>query len=297
MITNAIYKDGFGENLKFIIYSIIYSEFVKKEFHYTPFTSLLEHNYDNDPDFLDKKEKMINLIKHYPLITHVQKYDVPDRLFLLHFFENNIEFCSKSKELQNLKTIININSSEKLKGRLYKYVGVHIRRMNQLDTAKTKYYKEIPGTDVPNYIYQDIINQIKHIYPTYKIHIYSQGIESDFQFGDNVILYLNESIEDTFSDLVSANILVVAPSSLSYSAALLSKGIVYTINCCNKPLPHWNIIQNYTSTKDRYTFFIPQTPTLSMKIYYDTTIGQFYREDKSMIREYINIHDFLRVLL
>ena len=63
MITNIIYNDGFGENLKFIIYSIIYSEYMKMEFHYTPFTNLVEHNYDNDPYFLDKKENLINFNK------------------------------------------------------------------------------------------------------------------------------------------------------------------------------------------------------------------------------------------
>ena len=28
MITNTIYTDGFGENLKFIIYTILYAEFI-----------------------------------------------------------------------------------------------------------------------------------------------------------------------------------------------------------------------------------------------------------------------------
>ena len=44
MLTNTIYKEGFGENFKFIIYSMLYAEYLREEFHYTPFNDLLEHN-------------------------------------------------------------------------------------------------------------------------------------------------------------------------------------------------------------------------------------------------------------
>ena len=68
MITNSIYADGFGENFKFIIYTIIYAEYLNKDFFYTPLNNKIEHNYNNDTLFVDKKEIMINLKKHYPLI-------------------------------------------------------------------------------------------------------------------------------------------------------------------------------------------------------------------------------------
>ena len=65
MITNNLYNnDGFGENFKFIIYGIIYAEYLNEEFHYTKLGNI-QHNYDNDSDFINKKEKLINIINHY----------------------------------------------------------------------------------------------------------------------------------------------------------------------------------------------------------------------------------------
>ena len=280
MITNSIYTDGFGENFKFIIYTILYAEYINKEFFYTPLNNNLEHNYNNDIEFVDKKEIMINIKKHYPLIKPDINYEKPDRLLLLKFFENNTEFCLKSKSLNKLKNIFkesNINTFDKN----YFNIAIHIRRANKYDIEKLnnsrKHYDIIPGTDVPNDLYKDIINQLKQ-YKNHKIHIYSQGNKLDFNFGDDIILHLNEDLENTFVDLVFADVLVIAPSSLSYSAGLISDNIIYYINSCDKPFSTWIEITNYTSSKNRYIFFIKIAKDKYLKIFYDTKIGEFYKE-------------------
>ena len=55
----------------------------------------------------------------------------------------------------------------------------------------------------------------------------------------DIILHLNESVEDTFTAMVLADILVTSRSSFSYTAAILSEGIVYYMPFWHPPLPGW----------------------------------------------------------
>lgn len=288
MITNTIYEDGFGENLKFIIYSMLYSEYIDKEFHYTPLDDIVQHNYNNDPTFIDTKEKLINIANNYPIAKNNINYFRPDRFLLLNFFENNVDFCLESNTLKKLKTFFKEVNKNKFDKSFFN-IAIHIRRMNTLDKENNINYEQIPGTDVPNELYKDIILQLKKYYKNSKIHIYSQGDKTSFDFEEDIILHLNESVEDTFIDFVFADILLVAPSAFSYSAALLTDNIIYYLNSCHKPLPGWNIIQNYISTHDRYEFFIKTSPFNKYKIYYDTKLGRFYKENSKNKIEYIDI--------
>ena len=295
MITNNLYNnDGFGENFKFIIYGIIYAEYLNEEFHYTKLGNI-QHNYDNDSDFINKKEKLINIINHYPISKTDIEYKRPDRLELLYFFENNVDFCYKSNSLKKLKNIFKEVNQDTFDKTFFN-IEIHIRKMNKLDIKNNTNYIQIPGTDVPDNIYKDIITQLKNIYNNCKIHIYSQTTENmiDFEHDkSDIILHFDESIETTFIDFVFADVLIVGPSSFSYTAGLLSDGIIYYINSCHKALPIWNMIQNYTSTNNRYSFFIKTRDCNKIKIYYDTKIGKFYKDIDENIREYINIHEYI----
>jgi FkbM family methyltransferase len=282
VITNIVYKDGFGENLKYLIYTLLYSEYVREEFHYTPFNDLLEHNYDNDPDFVKKKERLLNIIHHYPIVKDNIDYKTIGKFDLLYFFENNVDFCSNSMGLKTLKTIFRkANRNRYDISRLN--IAIHIRRMNTVDIQNNINFDQIPGTDVPNDLYKTIIGQFRQHYKDSVIHVYSQGDEKDFDFGDDVVLHLNDPLEETFIDLVYADIVVIAPSSFSYSAGLLSEGIVYFIQSSNTPLPSWNAVQNYTSSKNRHLLFIRKSPTHKIKLYYDARSGQFYDDDNKII--------------
>ena len=293
MITNQIYKDGFGENLKFIIYAIMYAEYLNEEFHYTKLSNIIEHNYDNDPEFINNKEKLINIINHYPIAKNEIEYKKPSKFALLHFFEKNIDFCFKSNCLKKLKNIFKEVNQDKFDKTFFN-IAIHIRKMNILDIKqKPSHIKMIPGTDVPINVYKEIIQQLKKLYKNCRIHVYSQteennSKENSFDFEDDIILHLDETTEISFIDFVYADVLVVAPSAFSYTSAILSDGIIYYIDSCHKPLPSWNLIQNYTSTHNRYSF----STKSKINVFYDTKIGQFYKEDINT-REYINIHEYI----
>ena len=101
-ITNLLRPDdGFGENYKYLIYSIMYAEFNKYDFVYKPFKSM-RHNYNDDTDYINKKEIMINCIGTF-------KTDIPGRelnMFdLLQFYHTNVEWCSQSNSLKLLKSL------------------------------------------------------------------------------------------------------------------------------------------------------------------------------------------------
>ena len=80
----------------------------------------------------------------------------------------------------------------------------------------------------------------------YLIHIISQGNISDFNSfnDDKIILHIDTECEQdsfftSFLELVSADVLITNNSSFSYSAALLSDGIIYYEDCCHKPANKW----------------------------------------------------------
>ena len=74
-----------------------------------------------------------------------------------------------------------------------------------------------------------------------KFHLFSQGNPEDFREFDDTVLHLNEDPLDTFHHLVSADILIMAKSSFSYTAALLSNGVKIYEPFFYLPLDDWVI--------------------------------------------------------
>jgi hypothetical protein len=286
-ITNLLRPDdGFGENYKYLIYSLMYAEFNKCEFVYNPF-KVMRHNYNDDPEYINKKEKMINCVENFK----TEKPGVTPRTLnifdLLQFYHQNVEWCSQSNSLKMLKSLFYLDKVN-LYDTSVMNIAIHIRRINPHDyivvdqnskdrvPMRDNLFQEIlnnpitaiqlPGMDVPRDLYINVIQQLEQSYPNAKFHIYSQGDAIDFKVfeKDNTILHLNECLETTFQQLVFADILVTSPSSLSYVAGLLSNNIIYYVQCLNPPLPHWNVIQNYKSSKMKHKFSSIDNNTLAI---------------------------------
>ena len=106
-ITNPnLMNDGFGQNFKMIIYSLFYSEINSLKYIYNPF-EIIEHNYNLDPDFIEKKENLINFRSHF---EKYDEYDEKDKnvkvlsvFQLLTFFEKNFDKFQDSITLQIVK--------------------------------------------------------------------------------------------------------------------------------------------------------------------------------------------------
>ena len=246
-------NDGFGESLKFIIYSILFTEYMGGEFHYYPFEKTLEHNYDNDKLFLLKKEEMMRFYHIFPVAkVKVFEYEKLCKFTLIHFFEVvGKNYIHESKLFRKCKEYFYHGRERSIK---QKYIAIHIRRMNTLDLSRVT-DRIIEGCDVPDSIYVDLCILLKNKHPNTEIHIYSQGKLENFSTLlreiSKIVWHLNEPVESNFYDMVFADVLVVAPSAFSYCAGLYSNSKeIYYIQSYFTPLPDWFPITGYISTRD-----------------------------------------------
>jgi hypothetical protein len=108
-------------------------------------------------------------------------------------------------------------------------IAVHIRRgdIMKMNTNNKNTNERL----LSNSYFIKIIKNIQQIlsFKTINVHIFSQGNYSEFnEFDknlDNVFYHLNEDEFKTFHSMVIADILLLSPSSFSYFAGIISKGI------------------------------------------------------------------------
>ena len=98
---------------------------------------------------------------------------------------------------------------------------------NRFDEKDRYTNNVLRGMDVANEFYIHILPKLESIYPDSNYHIFSQGNASNFENirqlqTERIKLHVNESLEDTFCSLVFADVLVTAPSALSYCAGILN---------------------------------------------------------------------------
>jgi hypothetical protein len=232
-ITHVIQIDGFGSQFQNIIATVAYAELNGKKYAYTPFYGM-EHNYSQDAQFLEKKEELINFKNNFELSNpFTPNVTINCKLY----FDEHLEVCVKTAGFKKIKTVFRSN---KQKSKYFDvdhlHIAVHVRRHNIHDCR-------IEGTNTPDSVYLNTIEKLrkKHAVQNPQFHIYSQGnpVNFDQYRSADTIFHLNESLEDTFTQLVLADILIMSQSSLSYTAGLISDGIIYYIPFWHKPLSHW----------------------------------------------------------
>jgi len=239
--------DGFGAQYQKMIETYIYCIFNNLPFVYKPFEKV-EHNYDKDPKFIDKLEELINL---KPNIINIQPGMVVEHLeyyTCILFFEDNIDLYLESEPMKFLKDCFWKNKKDVNPFRTIKKnednrdllnIAVHIRRENMEDNGEAN-----DRITTPNSTYLEVMNNIRKKYAGKEMvfHIYSQGIIEQFKEleAEDVLFYLNDDIVKTFIGMVSANILVISPSSFSYSAALISDGEIYYKDFWHVAKSTWN---------------------------------------------------------
>jgi hypothetical protein len=240
VVTNCVRGDGFGAQYQNIIWAILYAEINNYDFYYTPFSSM-EHNYDNDPNFLSKKENFINIINTFPSVLQLPTETNIKQLcggldgVDFNIIENNLTGCFNLPSFKKIKSALHMNKKSVFKNNIIN-VAVHVRKQNSDDNHTL-------GVCGDEY-FLEMIDYIRNTYDGNKIfHIYSQGKENDFLHfkNDDILLHLNEPIELTFYSMVTAQILVMSKSSLGYTAGMLSDGIIYYLPFWHKPALNWKI--------------------------------------------------------
>lgn len=240
-LINIERTDGFGAQFQSIIFYILYAELNGLEFAYRPITDM-EHNYDNDPNFIVQINEFINIIDNFSTISNVNMSDVVDipSGLIYNTVENSIVmYTDNNPSLNKIKNCFwktkdrNVFKNNRIN------VAVHIRRPNIHDNR-------IEGCDTNDTYYLAVINSIRTKYCNKNLifHIYSQGEIANFECykNEDTELHINESVTSTFLGLVGAEILVMSRSSFSYSAALLSDGEVYYLPFWHRPKQSWIVV-------------------------------------------------------
>jgi hypothetical protein len=120
-----------------------------------------------------------------------------------------------------------------------KVVAVHIRRGDVSATASAKTHFT-PNPAIAAALHR-VVTLLRERGETPSIQIISQGEPNDFKefaWADPVF-FLDRPAIWTFHQLVEADVLIMARSSFSFVAGLLSEGIKLYDSFRERPLPHW----------------------------------------------------------
>lgn len=237
--TNTSFNDGFGSQYQKILQTYIFCKIHNLNFVYTPF-GIVEHNYNHDKDYNNKLENLINL-KDNIMNNNIKNVRVLDFNSIVRpYFENNIDKCCESEHMQFIKDCFWKNKNKNFFNNDKINVAIHIRRENLHDKGRAE-----ERVTTPNNYYLKIMDTIREKYKDNDkkilFHIYSQGNIMNFLDlnNTNVKFYINHDVIETFLGMVSANILVISPSSFSYVAALISDGEIYYKKFWHNPRKNW----------------------------------------------------------
>jgi hypothetical protein len=200
----------------------------------------IDHNYSNNDTFTEILEDFMNIRKSFKNSLDIDETPkIIDVSTSYSYVESKLDLIDQLDSYKYIKKIFFEDKVNPYELETFN-VAVHIRRPNIHDSG-------IPGCyTVNNYVIK-CINYIKdkHNTKNIKFHIYSQGIIDNFSefFNKNVVFHLNESIEETFLGFIYSDVLIMATSSLSYVAALLTDGeVVYPKIYHHKPKSKWIVM-------------------------------------------------------
>ena len=277
------FDDGFGAQFQRFIWTCIYAEECEESTFIYRTPVKMAHNYNDDPEFIPKLERLMNMKPHYMNYSDVVAQNAeheragrrdeivniltPDFYDIFNYIERNIDTCMKSKSMKRIKDNYWRNKDRKHeRARVYRihlavptthsggythHLAVHIRRPNCDDTRPNsgeeytnEYYVKTLLTIRDTYLKNNADNRIQY-------HIYSQGHEDKFAdfvnhdiIGKDVILHVNDSNEDTFLGMTLADILITSASSYSYCAAFFCDGDIYYTKFWHKPCSWWKTLES-----------------------------------------------------
>ena len=237
--------DGFGAQYLAIMSGIAICKYKNYDYLHTPIKKL-EHNEN-----VDDMNKFIGIknIKN----TDNTKNNKNNRVVLIKneicfevMFSQNPSIYYRQDVIDVIKNFYYSNSKPIIEDI---DIAIHIRRgdvyknskMGPLLVRETKGWRGNIDRFIDDKFYIDIIDKLLIKYPTYIIHIYSEGKVEDFSIKEDsrIKFHLNENLVTTYHSFVRAKVLVMARSCLSYSAGILNENEVYYMDFWHKKLDHW----------------------------------------------------------
>jgi hypothetical protein len=257
-ITCSGKRDGAGAQALAIMSTMVFAEIMHIKYIHTPF-AMLQHNYENDVDWEKKWENFFNLgkgeLKIGDNLLNISR-EIPlgesplkirkqtNTLFVVRHCHDYVDmFPNKYFRLKNKLVEKYYASSKSGYGLHYEpnkvNVAIHLRRgdVNDKNQFRDKFTE--------NRFVVDVLSKILEIFALQGVEssicIYSIGEMAEFKELEklNLKFFLNISPFTTFHNLVCADVLIMSKSTFSYSAALLSNGIVFYESFRHQPLNSW----------------------------------------------------------
>jgi len=231
IITISGKTDGFGAQYIAKMSGIAYARHAGYKYYHIPFRKM-EHIPEGDVNKMEEfgglrsddvcKNLCVKNQKHQHYITEVHNSTNPEK-----YYTNSVR--------EELRKMYDSTSKPRRDPRCD--VAFHVRRGDVTIAENNDRY-------TTNSEIGDQLDKLIKMFPTKTICLFSQGEEKDFasvvQSRPYVLLKLNEPLIDTFHNMVTANVLVIAKSSLSYSAGILNRGRVFYRDIhFHKPLASW----------------------------------------------------------
>jgi hypothetical protein len=236
-------RDGGGAQVQAVMSAILFSRAVGVPYFHTPFKSMM---HGNEPKrFAARWEEAFNLgigaasvPAGVPIITgeafnkqHGTTPAVVAQPYFHSFADANPDFY---------RTIVDqFRAGLALPPRSFASptIAVHVRRGDVV--GRPAEANRVTDNDT---VTRHIETALRD-HPGYRVVVFSQGVEADFQTLPKICEFeLNSDIFWTISGLIQADCLIMAKSSLSYVAGLLSKGTVYYEPFWHGPLSTWRVL-------------------------------------------------------
>lgn len=243
-VTQEPQDDGFGSQFQNIVASHVFSVVHGLSFCATPI-SAIEHNYNDDPAFLENVKSLISLpfvSAEHGRITHLENKKA--------WLDNFLREPSTARVAKRILTTLNRDFVIHNTGDPSREAVVHVRKRNMHDNDQADTYSR-------DHIICSAMRSVLQLHEEVIFHVHSQGRVEDFgTFQDErIILHLDAPLREVFTDMVHAKILITTTSSLSYSAALLSQGEIWAPNnFWHTSPPYWKTYESKLdpSTSEEY---------------------------------------------
>lgn len=278
---NGYYKYDMYEGVGAIYQRIICFLAIAKKHNlkYIHTLAKIGHNYNNEPDWHIKWDKMFNIIKlsnnnefidnnndnNYNTditIEDIEKMLINNNKNIIYHYYNPYKIFDSNPDfyLSNIQTDLIDAYDENNKNRKLIYdinktnIAIHLRVYNDWDN-KENYENCKNNTSLRFYItcdkYMKIINDLKNKYPNSDIHIFSQEKYFDLCYKnlrdiEGIKIHFDDlNTFDTFHHLCKADVLCMGTSSFSILAAFYNKNTVIYIPYYHPPsLKKWQVLKN-----------------------------------------------------
>jgi len=278
---NGYYKYDMYEGIGAIYQRIICFLAIAKKHNlkYIHTLAKIGHNYNNEPEWHEKWDKMFNIIKlsnnnelidnckydNY-LLDDITHEDIEKMLknnnknIIYHYygpyiiFDKNPDFYLNDIQNELINAYDENNNNRKLiydKNKIN--IAIHMRVYNDWDN-KENYENCKNNTSIRHYMtadkYINLINDLKNKYPNSDIHIFSQEKYFDLCYKkirdiNDINLHFDDlDTFDTFHHLCKADVLCMGTSSFSILAAFYNKNTVIYLPYTTPPsLKKWIVYE------------------------------------------------------